>query len=121
MGDCKPLRLGSTHSYYGAATLLLGLYQPLNAFLRPPGRAAGAGPGSGPGPGAGGGGGEKSTARGRWEWVHRGAGVAALLMSVVAVTSGTGKAADFGAEKGGPAAYRAYVAGAYTGPLLSTS
>lgn len=87
--------LASDHSYYGAGALLLGLYQPLNAFLRPDNPLAGE---------------KKSVVRGRWEWVHRLAGVAGLLMSVVAVTSGCEAAKEFGAVKGGDAAYKGYVA-----------
>lgn len=101
--------LASDHSYYGAGALLLGMYQPMNAFLRPP---------NSPLPTAvtrsaeevssavGG----KTTPRWRWEWVHRVAGVFGLCVSVVAVTSGTEAAAEWGAVKGGAAAYDAYTA-----------
>lgn len=88
--------LAVTHSYYGAGALLLGFYQPLNAFLRPtnasPADAAG-----------------KSTPRLRWEWVHRASAAFGLCLSVVAVTSGTQSAAAWGAVRGGDAAYKAYV------------
>lgn len=105
--DTASAHLSSNHSYYGAGTLLLGMYQPLNAFLRPANtnnNLAGSGAG---GSGSGGG---KSTPRVRWERVHRVAGVLGLFLSAVAVTSGAEVAEEWGAVKGGPLAYNAYVA-----------
>jgi hypothetical protein len=92
-GVTASAHLACLHSYYGAGALLLGVYQPLNAFLRPPGGADPSGAG-------------KSTPRFRWEWVHRVAGVLGLFLSVIAVTSGTAAAQEWGAEKGGATAYK---------------
>ena len=88
---------GSTHAWFGAATLALGAYQPLNAYLRPPNPspqelAAG-----------------KSVPRRRWEWVHRLTGVAALIASVGAVTTGCDRAVLWGATRGGKAGKATYV------------
>ena len=63
----------------------LGAYQPLNAYLRPPNPT--------PQELAGG----KSAPRRRWEWVHRLSGVAALIASVVAVTTGSDRYVWWGA------------------------
>ena len=87
----------SDHAWFGAATLALGAYQPLNAYLRPPNPT--------PQELAGG----KSAPRRRWEWVHRLSGVAALIASVVAVTTGCDRAVVWGATRGGKAGKAAYV------------
>ena len=94
LGDGMHLR--SAHAYWGAATLLLGINQPLNAFTRPPA----------PGPGE-----EKSKERRRWEKVHRFLAWAALMLSIVAMDTGTEAAMNvWGAPKGGKAANSAYIA-----------
>ena len=94
LGDGMHLR--SAHAYWGAATLLLGLNQPLNAFTRPPA----------PLPGE-----AKSAERRRWEKVHRALAWAALMTSIVAMDTGTEAAMNvWGAPKGGKAANSAYIA-----------
>ena len=73
---------GSAHSALGAATLVLGVAQPLGAYFRPDAptpaaRAAGVG---------------TSRARLAWETAHRLAGAAAFSLSVFAITSGVDRA-----------------------------
>ena len=79
---------GSAHSALGAATLVLGVAQPLGAYFRPDAptpaaRAAGVG---------------TSRARLAWETAHRLAGAAAFLLSVFAITSGVDRARVWGAS-----------------------
>lgn len=62
------------HGLVGSLVMLLGLLQPLNAFIRP--HAPGAGDVS------------KSTARHVWEYVHKGSGYTAVILSVIAIAIG---------------------------------
>jgi hypothetical protein len=76
----------SSHASFGVATLVLGLSQPLNAAVRPRGptaaeRIAGVG---------------KSAKRNAWEMAHRVSGALAFILSVFAITSGMGRAEEWG-------------------------
>lgn len=74
----------STHSFYGVATLLLGLSQPINAYTRPNAPRAGE---------------ESSTPRIRWEMLHRGTALLSLLFAIVSVDSGIGEAKGWGSSE----------------------
>jgi hypothetical protein len=90
----------SAHSALGAATLVLGVAQPLGAYFRPDAptpaaRAAGVG-----------------TSRARWAWetAHRLAGAAAFVCSAFAIVSGVERAQVWGAsDVSARRAYDAYV------------
>ena len=90
----------SAHSALGAATLVLGVAQPLGAYFRPDAptpaaRAAGVG---------------TSRARFAWETAHRLAGAAAFVCSAFAIVSGVERAQVWGAsDVSARRAYDAYV------------
>ena len=90
----------SAHSALGAATLVLGVAQPLGAYFRPDAptpaaRAAGVG---------------TSRARRAWEAAHRLAGAAAFVCSAFAIVSGVERAQVWGAsDVSARRAYDAYV------------
>ena len=90
----------SAHSALGAATLVLGVAQPLGAYFRPDAptpaaRAAGVG---------------TSRARLAWETAHRLAGAAAFVCSAFAIVSGVERAKVWGAsDVRARRAYDAYV------------
>ena len=89
--------LDTAHACYGAGALLLGLYQPLNAWLRPPGPEH---PGD-----------ARSPARARWEVAHRIAAAGGCALSVAATATGLDRAEEaWGAERGARAGGRAYAA-----------
>ena len=89
--------LDTAHACYGAGALLLGLYQPLNAWLRPPGPEH---PGD-----------ARSPARARWEAAHRIAAAGGCALSVAATATGLDRAEEaWGAERGARAGGRAYAA-----------
>ena len=74
----------STHSFFGVATLLLGLSQPINAYTRPNAPRAGE---------------ESSTPRIRWEMLHRSTALLSLLFAIVSVDSGIGEAKGWGSSE----------------------
>ena len=78
----------SAHSALGAATLALGVAQPLGAYFRP----------DAPTPAARGFGIGTSRARLAWETAHRLAGAAAFVLSAFAITSGVDRARVWGAS-----------------------
>jgi len=67
------------HATLGCVTMALGLFQPINALLRPHKEKSGE---------------AKSSARRAWELFHKASGLATILLSIATVAMGTGLVKD---------------------------